>query len=61
MHSREWEWIGSEVLATERENTPDIEKRNKLFIKNGNIILMQVTISQVKFDLDKEEFLKIKN
>ncbi len=27
MHSKEWKWIGSEVLVIELENTPDFEKR----------------------------------
>ncbi len=26
----EWEWVGSEALVIELENTPDIEKRNYL-------------------------------
>lgn len=30
MHNKEWEWIGSDVLITELENTPDIEKRRYL-------------------------------
>lgn len=30
LHSKEWEWIGSDVLVAELENTPDIEKRNYL-------------------------------
>lgn len=30
MQNREWEWIGSEVLTAELENTPNIEKRNSL-------------------------------
>ncbi len=28
--SKDWEWIGSEVLIAELENTPNIEKRNYL-------------------------------
>lgn len=27
MYAGEWEWIGSEVLVAELENTPDIERR----------------------------------
>ena len=30
MYTGEWKWIGSEVLVTELENTPDIEKRSYL-------------------------------
>jgi predicted nucleic acid-binding protein len=30
MHNKEWEWIGSDVLLAELENTPDIEKRRYL-------------------------------
>jgi predicted nucleic acid-binding protein len=30
MHNKEWEWIGSDVLVAELENTPNIEKRNYL-------------------------------
>ncbi len=30
MHNKEWEWIGSDVLIAELENTPDIEKKRYL-------------------------------
>ena len=30
LHQGEWEWIGSEVLDIEIENTPNIEKRHYL-------------------------------
>ncbi len=30
MYTGDWEWIGSEVLVAELENTPDIEKRTYL-------------------------------
>lgn len=30
MHNKEWEWVGSDVLLAELENTPDIEKRRYL-------------------------------
>ena len=30
MHNKEWEWVGSDVLTAELENTPDIEKRHYL-------------------------------
>ena len=30
MHTKELEWVGSEVLVEELENTPNIEKRNYL-------------------------------
>jgi predicted nucleic acid-binding protein len=30
MHNKEWEWVGSDVLIAELENTPDVEKRRYL-------------------------------
>ena len=30
MYAGEWEWVGSEVLAIELENTPNVEKRKYL-------------------------------
>lgn len=30
LHNKEWEWIGSDVLLAELENTPDIDKRRYL-------------------------------
>ena len=48
MHSKEWVWIGSEVLIVELENTPDFEKRGYLkALASGihkNITLTEVQI-----------------
>ncbi|MCI5122774.1 MAG: PIN domain-containing protein [Candidatus Electrothrix sp. AUS4] len=30
MHNKEWEWVGSDVLIAELEDTPDIDKRRYL-------------------------------
>lgn len=50
MNNGEWEWIGSDVLIAELENTPDIEKRIYLIELSAgvqtNIALTEVEISR---------------
>jgi len=59
MYSGEWEWIGSEVLVVELENTPDIEKRSYLteLVKgvHTNISLMEGEITRAN-ELEKLGF-----
>ena len=35
LHQREWEWIGSEVLVYELEQTVDVERRERLLLLAG--------------------------
>jgi predicted nucleic acid-binding protein len=34
-HQREWEWVGSEVLVYELEQTVDVERRERLLLLAG--------------------------
>lgn len=46
MYTGEWEWIGSEVLVAELENTPDIEKRTYLTQLSAGV-QTNVTLTEV--------------
>jgi hypothetical protein len=46
MYIEDWEWIGSEVLVSELENTPDIEKRTYL-IQLSTGVQTNVTLTEV--------------
>jgi predicted nucleic acid-binding protein len=35
LHQREWEWVGSEVLVYELEQTVDVERRERLLLLAG--------------------------
>lgn len=45
MQAGEWEWIGSEVLALELENTPDVDKR-KYLTELASGIKTNITLSE---------------
>ena len=50
MYNKEWEWVGSEVLVAELENTPDIEKRTYLTELSAdvdtNVIVTEIEITR---------------
>lgn len=45
IHAGEWEWIGSEVLTIELENTPNVEKR-KYLAELASGIQTNITLSE---------------
>jgi predicted nucleic acid-binding protein len=45
MHAGEWEWVGSEVLVIELENTPDVDKR-KYLTELASGIKTNITLSE---------------
>jgi len=59
MYTGEWEWIGSEVLVAELENTPDIEKRTYLTELSAGI-QTNITLTEVEIirsnELENLEF-----